>query len=351
MTLLQAIFLNHYPTFAEQGPYIYQEQDEYSEITYSGDSVSSILSQSTVYVSDPGNIDTPMWLPNQATLRRWHQLVNAPDWQAYMNTLYNVVNYWQGDYLMNLGVFKQMQQQYFGSEDGINQYLAVNNPISNPAVITAMYTDPNYGLQDFSNYDQWQVLQSADIETTAVNKKLAFQAELSTYWGLNADQVDEISSNWNILYQAQLITWKSNLPSYSTYENEIGTAYWQWAMGYATNIIYSQTSLEQVGSLGWLFQGYYEIEYFHTSYFNPTVIYANYATFLNVNFYNDFYASSNNYEHLFTNYDPSSGVDSAPPSNSLFNMSNMQTLISLGQSTPNILTDTAQEYGVTFTLS
>ena len=174
MTILQAIFANHYPTFAEQGPYIYQEQDEYSEITYSGDSVSSILSQSTVYVSDPGNIDTQMWLPNQATIRRWHQLVNAPDWQAYMNTLYKVVNYWQGDYLMNLGVFNQMKSQYFSSEDGINQYLAVNNPISNPAVVTAMYTDPNYGLNSFENYDQWQVLQSADIETTAVNKKLAF---------------------------------------------------------------------------------------------------------------------------------------------------------------------------------
>lgn len=30
-----------------------------------------MLNQNTVYVSDPGDIDTPMWLPNQGALRRW----------------------------------------------------------------------------------------------------------------------------------------------------------------------------------------------------------------------------------------------------------------------------------------
>lgn len=58
----------------------------------------------------------------------------------------------------------------------------------------------------------------------------------------------------------------------------------------------------------------------------------------------DNYASLYNYEYLFTTGD-------VIPSNSLFNMANMENLVSLGKSTPNILVDTTLEYGVDFTLS
>lgn len=158
-------------------------------------------------------------MPNQAALRRWHTLVNAPDWQQYLNALYQVVNYWQGEYLMTTGIFFDMKTAYFGSADGINQYLAINNPITDPAVITAIYTDPNYGLENYQNYAVWNALQETHASTAAVNKKLAFQAELLTYWGLSTDQVNEITTNWNSLFNTVYGTWTHSIPSYSTYEN------------------------------------------------------------------------------------------------------------------------------------
>jgi hypothetical protein len=60
------------------GPYVYQEQDAYSDITYSsnGEQVSATLNQNTVYVSDPGDIDTVMWLPNYGAIEEWWRLNN-----------------------------------------------------------------------------------------------------------------------------------------------------------------------------------------------------------------------------------------------------------------------------------
>lgn len=43
-------------------------------------------------------------------------------------------------------------------------------------------------------------------------------------------------------------------------------------------------------------------------------------------------------------------MGSDPPSNSLFDIENLQTLVSLGKSTTNILTNTTAVYGSDFTL-
>jgi hypothetical protein len=77
----------------------------------------------------------------------------------------------------------------------------------------------------------------------------------------------------------------------------------------------------------------------------------NQATFLGVNLYNSFYSSSStNFENLFATYDVSIGVGSEPPANSLFNLVNFQTLVELGETTPNILVETSLIYGTDFTL-
>ena len=53
-------------------------------------------------------------------------------------------------------------------------------------------------------------------------------------------------------------------------------------------------------------------------------------------------------EHLFALTDPISGGD--PASNSLFNLDTLKTLISLGQSTANIISSKDEVYGSTFTV-
>lgn len=58
-----------------------------------------------------------------------------------------------------------------------------------------------------------------------------------------------------------------------------------------------------------------------------------------------------NYEYLFLTYNLTEGEGSEPPSNSLFNIANMQMLVELGESTPNIMTTNNETYNSTFTLS
>jgi len=48
-----------------------------------------------------------------------------------------------------------------------------------------------------------------------------------------------------------------------------------------------------------------------------------------VNLYNSSLPGTN-YEHLFANYDIALGPNTEPPANSLFNIQNMQQLVSLG---------------------
>ena len=43
----------------------------------------------------------------------------------------------------------------FATEDKINKQFLAGNPINNPAVVTALYTDPFYGLNNDANYFTW----------------------------------------------------------------------------------------------------------------------------------------------------------------------------------------------------
>ena len=249
-----------------EGPYVYSEVDAYTNQVYpeGTDLVSSVLNQSTVHVSDPGNLDTPMWLANQGAMKKWYSMTNQAWWRAYMGVLYNVVNYWQGEYLMKLTVFQHMSSSYFNSASDINTFLLINNPATT-TVQDAIYNDPWYGLSNYNNYAQWSVLQSSDVSTAAVREKLAFQAELRTYFGLNSAQVQELTNNWNSLYSSQHASQNNALPSPVSYENNIGWGYWQWATGEITSTHFSHSSIESMNSNA--FAGYYEMPYFISNYF------------------------------------------------------------------------------------
>ena len=75
----------------EFGPYVYNEFDEYSNVTYNqavnpatGKNESAVYAQYSQYSEfkddGDGNIDEDMYLLNQATLGVWHRVNNAPKW-------------------------------------------------------------------------------------------------------------------------------------------------------------------------------------------------------------------------------------------------------------------------------
>lgn len=96
------VFSNVAPSFMEYGPFVYQEYDEYTEQVYTtatntltgqmNDVVQTTFNQNLQYKSDAGNLDTKMWLVNQAALGTWFGQNNAEPWREYITVLYNIVN-------------------------------------------------------------------------------------------------------------------------------------------------------------------------------------------------------------------------------------------------------------------
>jgi hypothetical protein len=137
-------------------------------------------------------------------------------------------------------------------------------------------------------------------------------------------------------------------PSLPEYQNEIGVAYWQWATANYTMSFLSYGSWSDVYPE--LFSGRYEISAFKADYFMLQISPANQAVFSSVNLYNNVNQPGTNFENLFQYYDVNAGLTSPPPANSLFNITNMQTLVALGESTPNILENYTETFNSTFTL-
>ena len=172
----------------------------------------------------------------------------------------------------------------------INTYLTINNPVTDPNVLNAMFDDPFYGLNNPQNYPRWNALQERDFNATATNKRLAWQAELRTYFALNSAQVQELTVNWNNMWQDSLNTFNANLPSPLVYENTFGAAYWQWATGQLTQQVSGVSSIAELGNNA--FAGYYEISYFHSDYFNTVANAQNMVIFQDVNLYNSFFSTA-----------------------------------------------------------
>jgi hypothetical protein len=69
-----------------------------------------------------------------------------------MNVLYDVANHWQGEWLQKTYCQHNMWSSYFSTPSSINTYLLPKNPISDPNLLGAIYTDPWYGLNNYENY-------------------------------------------------------------------------------------------------------------------------------------------------------------------------------------------------------
>ena len=69
--------------------------------------------------------------------------------------MYSLVIDGLGIQVQETAVFKQMLATNFATEAKINKQFLAGNPINNPAVVTALYTDPFYGLNNDANYFTW----------------------------------------------------------------------------------------------------------------------------------------------------------------------------------------------------
>ena len=129
-------------------------------------------------------------------------------------------------------------------------------------------------------------------------------------------------------------------------------AYWQWADSYLTrrNVPPGPSVLNSTDTV----TGYAEYYFWKQFYCNPDNVGAmtaeNWAAFSDVEMYRSTVdPTAENMEYLFDLVDPVTGGD--PAAHSLFNLTTLQTLISLGQSTPNVINDTTITYGTDFDLS
>jgi hypothetical protein len=87
-----------------------------------------------------------MWFVNQAALGTWYAQNNIDIWRTYLTVMYNIVNFGLGASVQDFYVFEKMQINYFPDANGINTNLLISNPITDPAVLDIVYTDPYYGL-------------------------------------------------------------------------------------------------------------------------------------------------------------------------------------------------------------
>ena len=139
---------------------------------------------------------------------------------------------------------------------------------------------------------------------------------------------------WNSFYDENVGDVKSQVPSSTPYNaTNQGVAYWQWAKGYTTTAA-DPTEPSVVNSTS--VAGYPEFSFWLEYFCNPehqgNMSQANYDLFKNIKMYRDdtypWVGATNNMEHLFDIYNINSLGDPSP--NSLFNLTTLKALVTLG---------------------
>ena len=140
----------------EVGAYVYRESDTYNDVSYpdsNGDQSTVSIGQytrSVAFESDKdGNLDTPMYLTNQAMFSQWYRYNEGKkddnQWQVYLNLLYQMVPQGLGEEFFNQKIFQRMELNYFYHKREINRKFIPNNHVFEE-VKDALFDDPYYGL-------------------------------------------------------------------------------------------------------------------------------------------------------------------------------------------------------------
>ena len=230
------------PEFTEFGPYKYREFDnftnlEYGQMTDAADgttknTVSMDFVQSTQFIADEdGQIDTPMWVSNQAAYGVWYQQNNTPKWRVYLTLIYSIVNNGLGYTFVDTGVY-QMMSEVYKDADAINRLLLEGDTTTLPQAV-AIFEDPYYGLNDFNNYKKWGSLLAGPWATL----ESAWKWELKTYFGLSDAQVVTVQKNFINQFETTKPEMLNALPVRSDFKTSVeSVAYWQWAYSYVTKM-------------------------------------------------------------------------------------------------------------------
>lgn len=139
--------------------------------------------------TDDQDIDTPLKFVNQAAMGVWWGQNNAPKWRVYVTLLWSVIVDGLGTQVADQAIFEQIQTR-FKSEADINKHFVVVNKIEDPAIVTALYTDANYGLNNADNYYNWNkfvIPAGSETDESVLNARLAWKLELRTYFHLTHD--------------------------------------------------------------------------------------------------------------------------------------------------------------------
>ena len=272
-----------------------------------------------------------MYLTNQALFGVWYQqnAANTPEqqWRVYLTLLYSAIQDGLGRQVIENGVYTQMKDSVFKTQERINKDFVPVNKVSDDQE-KSLWEDPWYGLSNALNYPHWNTLMYT-TDPVKKQEQLAWLWEIRTYFGLSYAQVMEMQVNWNLFFNDKMPIVVDSIPSMEPYLDQTGVAYWQWADSYIT--MYDQEPIEQpsVSYASDTVTGYVEFSYWLDYYCNPEraggMSAANWEIFKDVKMWRSKSTAAvtdgGNMEHLWNLSDPVTGED--PAGNSLFNLTTL----------------------------
>jgi hypothetical protein len=132
-----------------------------------------------------------------------------------------MVNEGLGNYTENYMVTALLQSDYLSIPDDINANFLPNNPVSGDAANTIYYVGTNAEAPLFN------LLVNNTNTTSAKNQRLWLEQSLYSYTNMTTDQIAEFSENWNHYWWISYENLTNYyIPSNSTYQNQLGLAYW-----------------------------------------------------------------------------------------------------------------------------
>lgn len=194
-----------------------------------------------------------------------------------------------------------------------------------------MFTDKVYGLNNATSYSRWSALNPHNEGTPA---QLVWDMELRSYFGLNRAQLKSLKESWRQYYSLKETLVFNNVPGNRDDFQTVG--FWQWSQAYVTNEMAAPADRKpSVTQLVDTVSGFPEISYWRDEYLQKSANVSddNKEIMKGVQFSNP--SSYDNLERLF---DVESGDPNkkAPPASSLFNLTTLKRLLTVGEATESI---------------
>jgi hypothetical protein len=202
-----------------------------------------------------------------------------------------------------------------------------------PEQVAALWTDPDFGLQDPNNFIRWDPMvygRDPVLYQELVN-------ELKMKFGLLQEIIDECRFNWNE-YMVDSLEFISAVVPQSDCSPSQGVAYWQWSNSFVTRK-YNTPKVDSIVLVADTVTGYPEFYYFKKAKLMPSLVDRPQLQnqFKDVIMYvDDKSDEAINYEHLFDLTTPDGGD---PHESSLYNIQTLTELLIVQKKVPDIIAD------------